>query len=102
MAAVSASTILLLTGLMLQLPGSTWVTADPGATLIVEATGVATATAMIITGTGIETGTVTVIVLLAATTGAVVMETRIGVTEGAPVAIRLTVEEKVTLAALLG
>jgi len=57
---------------------------------------------MIITGTGIETGTVTVIVLLAATTGAVVMETRIGVTEGAPVAIRLTVEEKVTLAALLG
>ena len=104
MAAVSASTILLLTEPMLRLPENIWAIAGLDATLIVEATGTATV-AMTITGTGIGTGIVTtVIVLLAATTGTVVIGTRMGagVAEGAPVAIPLIVGEEVTPAALVG
>ena len=92
MAAVSASTILLLTGPMLRPPENTWVIVGPDVTRIVEATGIANAIVMT-TGTEIGTGNVTVTVLRVDTTGTVVTETRIGtgVTEGAPVANRLIV-----------
>ena len=102
MAAVSASTSLLLTDLMLQLQESIWDIAVPDAIPTVEATGIVNATAMII-GTEIET--VTVIVLHVATTGTVVTETRIGigVIGGAPVVTHLIAGgEEATLVARLG
>ena len=103
MAAVSASTTLLLTDPTLQPPGSTWGIAGPDATPIVEVTGIANATATAMTtGTGIGRETVTVTVLRVAMTGTVVTETRIGtgVIEGAPVATRpIAGREEATLAA---
>ena len=102
MAAVSASTTLLLTDPMLQLLESTWAIVDPDVTLIVaEASGIATA---MITGTGIGTETVTVIALRVATTGTVVIETRIetGATEGALAVIRLPAGGEAPLPALVG
>ena len=106
MAAVSASTTLLLTDPTLPLPESTWGIAGPDATLIAEVTGIAnvTATAAMITGTGIGIGTVTAIVLHVVTTGTVVTENRIGtgVIAGAPVAIRrIAGREEATLAVRL-
>jgi len=106
MAAVSASTSLLLTDPTLRLPESTWVIAAPDAIPIVETTGIVnvTATAMTTVGTGIEE-TVTVIVPRVATTGTVVIETRIGigVIGGAPVVPRLIAGgEEATLVARLG
>ena len=104
MAAVSASTTLLLTDPTLPLPESTWGIAGPDATLIAEVTGIAnvTATAAMITGIGI--GTVTAIVLHVVTTGTVVTENRIGtgVIAGAPVATRrIAGREEATLAVRL-
>lgn len=106
MAAVSASTTLLLTDLTLRPPESTWDTAAPDGILIVEATRTVNviATAMT-TGTGIGRETVTVIALRVATTGIVVTGTRrgTGVIEGAPVATPpIAGREEATLAAQLG
>lgn len=100
MAAVSASTSLLLTDPMLRPPESTWAIVALGATLIVEVTGIVNATVMTITGTE----NVTAIAPRAATTGTVVIGTRIGtgVTEGAPMAVLLIAREEVILAALVG
>jgi len=103
MAVASASTTLLLTDLMLQLPESTWDTAGLDAIPIVEVTGTVNATVMTITG--IETENATAIVLHVAMTGTVATETRVGtgVIEGAPVAILPTAgREEATPAARPG
>jgi len=105
MAAVFASTSLLLTDLTPRLPESIWDIADPGAIPTVEVTGIVNATATAMNSQGTEIETVTVIVPRVATTGTVVTGTRIGigVIGGAPVAIHLSAGgEEATLVARPG